>query len=104
DAFPDRADEEGRADAAASSAVAPELVSGPRGGFRRRRRRLQQQSETDHQKGLRLSVVSLRGNRLVPYVGSATGTRSYPQILLKTPIINIVGLRSAGSKGVETNY
>src|SRR5712691_9307577 len=27
------------------------------------------------------------GNRPVPYVGSATGARSDPQILLKTPII-----------------
>src|SRR5712692_3095578 len=85
DAFPDRAHEEGRAHAGASAAAAPGLFSGTRGDFSRRRRRLQQQSETDHQKGIRLSVVSLRGNRLVPYIGSATGTGSYPQILLRTP-------------------
>jgi Transposase len=87
DVFPDRADEEGRAYAAASSAAALELVSGTRGDFRRRCRRLQQQSEADHQKGIRLSVLSLRGNRLLPYVGSATGTGSYPQILLRTPFL-----------------
>ena len=47
---------------------------------------LQQQSETDHQKGVRLSLVSMPGNRSVPYTRSATGVRNYPQILLKTPI------------------
>src|SRR5262249_519736 len=46
--------------------------------------RLQQQSETDHEKGVRLSVISLLGNRPVPYVGSASGAGSDPQILLKT--------------------
>ena len=45
---------------------------------------LQQQSETDHQKGVRLSLVSMPGNRSVPYTRSATGVRNYPQILLKT--------------------
>src|SRR5713226_8390165 len=84
DALPHRADEEGRAHAAASSAAALELVSRPWGDFGRRRRGLQQQSETDHQKGLWLSVISLYRNRPVPYVGSATGAESYPQILLKT--------------------
>src|SRR6266542_6900473 len=84
DALPNRADEEGRAHAAPSSAIALELVSRPRGDFVRCRGGLQQQSETDHEKSVRLSILSLRGNRFVPYVGSATGTGSYPQILLKT--------------------
>src|SRR5438128_1664269 len=85
DALQHRADEEGRAHVAPSSAIALELVSRPRGDFGRCRGGLQQQSETDHEKSVRLSILSLRGNRPVPYVGSATGTGSYPQILLKTP-------------------
>jgi hypothetical protein len=61
-----------------------ELVSRPRGDCGRRRRGLQQQSKTDHEKGVWLSSLSLRGNRPVPYVGSVAGTGNYPQILLKT--------------------
>src|SRR6266496_2040067 len=84
-ALPHRADEKGCAYAAPSSTVALELVSRPRRDFGRRRRGVQQQSETHHEKGLRLSILSLRGNRPVPYAGSVTGAGSYPQILLKTP-------------------
>ena len=62
-----------------------ELVSRARRDFRGHRGGLQQQSETDHQKGVRLSLVSMPGNRSVPYTRSATGVRNYPQILLKTP-------------------
>ena len=64
------------------------------------RRGLQQQSETDHQKGVRLSVLSLRGNRPVPYVGSATGAGSDPQILLKTQIpFHMIALLLARTHG-----
>src|SRR5207245_10950784 len=70
------------------------------GDLGRRRRGLQQQSETDHQKSLRLSVLSLYRNRPVPYAGSTTGARSYPQILLKTPNFqpSAPGFRSAASR------
>jgi len=74
----------GRSDAAPPSAAALELVSGARRDFRRDCRGLQQQSETDCQKGIRRSLVSVLGNRPVPYVGSATGAGNDPQILLKT--------------------
>ena len=56
-----------------------------------------QQSETDHQKGVRLSLVSMPGNRSVPYTRSATGVRNYPQILLKTHDIQ----RLAASSGLR---
>jgi hypothetical protein len=42
-------------------------------------------SETDQQKGVRFSLVSVLGNRPVPYTRPATEARSDPQILLKTP-------------------
>src|SRR5712691_3050297 len=83
-AIANRADEEGRPHAAAPSPPAPQLVSGARPDFRCLRRGLEQQSETDYQKGVRLSVVPLFRNRPVPYARSVTGTGSHPQILLKT--------------------
>ena len=79
-----RADEEGRPYVASPSTADLELVSRARRDFRGHRGGLQQQSETDHQKGVRLSLVSMPGNRSVPYTRSATGVRNYPQILLKT--------------------
>ena len=80
------------------------LVSRARRDFRGHRGGLQQQSETDHQKGVRLSLVSMPGNRSVPYTRSATGVRNYPQILLKTPTYTAVFQRiwpigNIGSRG-----
>ena len=45
--------------AAPPSTTPLKLVPGARRDFRRHRRRLRQQSETDHQKGIRLSVVPM---------------------------------------------
>ena len=60
DASQDRTDEEGGPDLAQPSRVDPQLVSSEGGHFRRHRRGFQQQSETDHQKIVRLSHLRSR--------------------------------------------
>ncbi len=60
DAIADRADEESGPHAAETSAADPQLVPRQRHDFGRRRRGFQQQSETDHQKSVRLSHLRSR--------------------------------------------
>jgi predicted nucleic acid-binding protein len=79
-----RGQPEGGALAASTRAAPLEMVPGARLDFRRRRRGFQQKSETDHQKGLRLLLLSLLRNRAEPYARAAPGSENYPQILLKT--------------------
>src|SRR5438552_10034653 len=79
-----RADEEGRPHAAAPSAAPVELVSRPRADFRRLRRRIEQQGETDHQKGLYGFRSYHLEIALYPYARSVTEAGCHPSILLKT--------------------
>ena len=82
------ADEESCQEPAATPAADPQLV--PRLGrhLGRRRRRIQRQSETDHQKSLRLQNAAGQRNGSVSRPRTTTRARMYPQILLRRQFLS----------------
>ena len=83
DAIPAGTDEAGGANAASPSAPDPQLVCGAGDDFGGRCGGIQQQGETDHQKGVWISRTENAGNRLISSTWKPAGAGIHPQIQVR---------------------
>src|SRR5436190_21881001 len=82
DALPPRADEENRSLTARTPRTNPQLLSGSKAAFQRRRRGSEQQSQSHHEKILRVPHLPLPRTRALSLTWQTARARINPRVFL----------------------